>query len=848
MLLARLRIRGKLALLLIVPLLTMVALAVPVVTARVDRAERAADTARAVRIADQVRSIVLGLQQERLLSIGHLVGVVDRSRLLLQAASVTDRITDLQAEFDGELSGRVSTVLRDVPGIDGLRTRVLSGTASTDEVMTAYGALTTRLIDALRLVDFVDTATTEGRQVLALDAVLHTDEALSAGTAWIVIVVATKNPAAIMQYVYNWATLQAFIGRFRLYATPEQNDLYLQVEAAVAARTSKDFLRGFARDPAAAIAGLSLPTLFPGAESVSTLGQFVEKRIITDVLAVVTTNQQRELIFAYLVGTLALLILVFVVLLSVAVARTVARPLTRLTTSAERVARVAEAELVRIADGEAESAHPIRLDPVDVRPRDEIGDLARAFERVQGTATRLVERQVASRRNVAKMFGHVGRRTQNLVGRQIALIDRLERDETDPGRLQQLYRLDHVSSRLRRNASSLVVLSGSASADGYVAPLPLADVVRLALGEVEDYTRVDVHVPTQVTVAPGVIGDLVLALAELMENATSFSPPHSRVTVSAQAVERGARLTIIDHGVGMSEERLAEENARLTRRERLDLVPTELLGLFVVGRLSRQHGLNVSLSPTPGGGVTAQFELGGHLLETRLAEPSVVLIGGASVPPVSARPAQPLQTTQAPPTQAAQPAPRAPSTPAAPSGADRAAFDVAAVHRATRSLESGRPWNAFAPRPGPATGHPERPAPTARRRLPRQRVPGGHPSASAGPSAPPGPADPVAARELVEEFEAGVRRAQRENPLAPFIGSPRDGDSQDREAAGRLPTRRVPGATLTDPARSVPLHRAQPEPLTPDEVRHLVTQFESGVARALGEVRSDHLDEQGSPR
>ncbi len=144
---------------------------------------------------------------------------------------------------------------------------------------------------------------------------------------------------------------------------------------------------------------------------------------------------------------------------------------------------------------------------------------------MQGTAARLVERQVVSRQNVAQMFGHVGRRTQNLVGRQLTLIDRLERQEADPSRLQHLYQLDHISSRLRRSASSLVVLSGSAGADSHVAPLPLADVVRLALGEIEDYTRVDVRVPTDIAVAPAVIGDLVLALAELMENATTFSPP-----------------------------------------------------------------------------------------------------------------------------------------------------------------------------------------------------------------------------------------------------------------------------------------------------------------------------------
>src|SRR5439155_544708 len=283
-------------------------------------------------------------------------------------------------------------------------------------------------------------------------------------------------------------------------------------------------------------------------------------------------------------------------------------------TSADRVARVTEAELTRVADDESDSPTPMQLEPVDISARDEVGDLARAFERVQGTAVRMVERQVASRRNVAQMFGHVGRRTQNLVGRQIALIERLERDETDPDRLQHLYRLDHVSSRLSRNAGSLVVLSGATSTNEQTNPLPLTDVVRLALGEIEDYPRVDVDVPSGLALVPTVVNDFVLVLAELMENGTVFSPPHTRVTVTASPTGYGAQVAVVDHGIGLSPERLAEENARLARRERLDLAPTEVLGLFVVGRLARRHGLGVALWPTPGGGLTATVAISDRLL------------------------------------------------------------------------------------------------------------------------------------------------------------------------------------------------------------------------------------------
>ncbi|RKR88867.1 signal transduction histidine kinase [Micromonospora pisi] len=949
MLLGRLRIRAKLALLVITPLLSMVGLAVPVVVERVNQASRAAETAETVRVAGRVGSLVQELQQERLLSIGYLMNLTDRSTLIQQSATVSDKIADLRADLGDKLTARVSGAVAGVQQLAELRTAVLNRRATPEQVLGKFGPVHVALIDALQLSYEVDTATPQGRQVVALDAVLRTDEGISAGASIIVLVVATRNQGAITAYISNMAALQVSTSQFSAFATPEQNALYRLVEDAVANRTSPEFLTTFAQDPEGTIAGFSMARLFPAVSSLITLGQFVEKRIVTDVIAQVTAEQRAALTTAYWVGGLVLFILLVVVLLSLAVARTVARPLIRLTQSADRVARVAEGELVRIADDESESVTPIRLDPVDIRAKDEVGDLARAFDRVQGTAARLVERQAASRRNVAQMFGHVGRRTQNLVGRQIALIDRLEHQETDPTRLQHLYRLDHVSSRLRRSASSLVVLSGSAGADGHVAPMPLGDVVRLALGEIEDYTRVDVGVRIDVGVAPAVIGDLVLTLAELMENATAFSPPHTRVTVSGETVEGGVRLTLVDHGIGMNAERLAEENARLTRRERLDLAPTEVLGLFVVGRLARRHGWRVTLSATSGGGVTVKLDIAERLLVARRTEPSPVAIARVSVPPASLSwPAGPPAAE--PPSAPAAPLPsRLPSTPvpadlvgvtelnatpvaaplpplaptalagpgtgtedpgvagtgprpepvepagatiafapAAPTVAGMATepvFDAALLHRASQSLAAGEPWNAFAEAPGdgpdgptsavedpggtagpaPTTGAPGSDDASAARAMGlRQRVPGAQlpvkPGAAANGRGPgrnsgPQPADPSVVRALIEEFEAGVRRAHRQQPAtAATTGATPRGTAPEVAPIGAGPvqlTRRVPGSNLDvsgptprwDRPRSFAARVDDPE-----AVRDLVTQFEAGVARALSEVRPDHRHEEETPR
>ncbi|PWR11416.1 histidine kinase [Micromonospora sicca] len=846
MLLDRLRIRGKLALLVIIPLLSMAGLAVPVVVDQVTAAQRAGDTAATVRVASRIGSLVQDLQQERLLSVGLLLGRVTRTELIQKSTAVDDRVADLRAE---RLPDRVAGALDGVRRLADLRTAVLAGQATPTQIMDAFGPVDLTLIEALRLPFQVDTTTSAGRQVLALDALLRADEGLGACATLIVLVKATGGPQVSAAYIACMSALQVDNQRFRGLITAEQYKLAMLDDAAVAARTSPTFLVDSVKDPVAAIAAVPLDALFPSVRSMITLGQFVEKKIVADVIAETATDQRDALTAAWLVGGAATLILLLVVLLSMAVARTVARPLTRLTRSADRVARVAEAELVRVVDDESETGQPVRLDPVDVRARDEIGDLARAFERVQDTAARLVERQVAGRRNVAQMFGHVGRRTQNLVGRQIALIDRLERQETDPGRLEHLYRLDHISSRLRRNAGSLVVLSGAAGTDGHVAPVQLADVVRLALGEIEDYPRVDVHVPPGVSAAPAAVGDLVLALAELMENATVFSPPHTRVAVAGEPTDGGARLIVVDRGIGMTEERLAEENARLTRRERLDLAPTEVLGLFVVGRLARRHGWTVDLAPTAGGGLTARLEIPAALLVIRRPDRAGATVARAAVPSRDRRGLGERASPHRALTAAGVPA----------AVEDHPGVDPMLL-RATRSLETAGSWNAFGaatePVDGPfvgtgfaapevVAGPPSPAAPPAGpvagvaaagvRPVIRQRVPGAGLPRTAPVVRPVDAtrADPSAVRALVEDFQAGVRRAERAAaPVEPTPGRPRL-------------CRRVPGANLAVTPPQTPL-TSQPTG-DPAEVRNLITEFEAGVARALREVGPDHhRHEEGS--
>ncbi|MCU7722311.1 nitrate- and nitrite sensing domain-containing protein [Actinoplanes sp. KI2] len=701
MLFGKFRILGKLALLVLVPLLGVVALSIPIIVTRINDARDAQKTSDSVELATRVSTAVQELQEERLLSIGFLFRQVQEPELVVQSAKATDAVARID---DGgqALNKDLRRAIRNVGRLDNTRQNVLNRAIRPDTLITEFTQAITPLINGLQLSSTADLKTGVGRQLFALDQALRTDDMISQASGYLVVATLSKEGRAgfVSLFYSTLVQLQQVIANAQTFFTDSQYKLYLGAQDAFSSRVGSDFLTEAAIDPNVAVSQLNIKTLFPSLRSVLVLGGFVEKRVAADVDTIVTNNRDTALRDAFLIGGGSLLLLLLVISLSIFMARAVARPLRRLTVSADRIARAAETELERVADDEEEAVHPIRLDLVDVEAQDEIGDLARAFDRVQTTAARLVERQVMGRRNVAQMFGHVGRRTQNLVGRQLALIDNLERKETDSDRLRELYRLDHMSSRLRRNASSLVVLSGGAGANEHMAPLSLSDVVRLALGEIEDYTRVDVEVPEDIMVVPAILADLTLMLAELMENATAFSPPHTRVLISATELRGGCRLAIVDNGLGMSPERLAEENARLTHRERLDLVPSEVLGLFVVGRLARRHDIEVTLTDTPGGGISVWIDLNPTHLISRV--PSTTSMGA---PPFVGAPATvPTYHTAEFAQVIAGSAARA-SVPGS-----QLPFDPNVFERATRTLESAHSWNAFTA-PGRADAAPAIEAP-----------------------------------------------------------------------------------------------------------------------------------------
>ncbi|WP_406443820.1 nitrate- and nitrite sensing domain-containing protein [Streptomyces sp. NBC_00631] len=253
---------------------------------------------------------------------------------------------------------------------------------------------------------------------------------------------------------------------------------------------------------------------------------------------------------------------------------------------------------------------------------DETGQVAEALATMHRAALRAAVERAELASGISGVFVNLARRSQILVHRQLSLLDSMERRSDDPSELSDLFRLDHLTTRMRRHAESLIILSGAAPGRAWRMPVSLTNVVRAAVSEVEDYARVEVRQLPEAAVVGAAVADLTHLLAEVVENAAQFSPPHTRVRVTGEPVGNGYALEVEDRGLGMGQETLAEANRRIEQSEALDLFDSDRLGLFVVSRLAARHGIKVHLRTSPYGGTTAVVLLPKALLHGGSAERS----------------------------------------------------------------------------------------------------------------------------------------------------------------------------------------------------------------------------------
>ncbi|MFD0071348.1 nitrate- and nitrite sensing domain-containing protein [Streptomyces sp. NPDC127166] len=507
--------------------------------------------------------------------------------------------------------------------------------------------------------------------------------------------------------------------------------------------------------------------------------------------------------------------------------------------------------------------------------QDEIGQVGEALTTVHRAALSAAVERAELASGISGVFVNLARRSQVLVHRQLNLLDSMERRADDPNELGDLFRLDHLTTRMRRHAESLIILSGAAPGRAWRMPVPLTNVVRAAVSEIEDYARVEVRRLPETAVVGGAVADLTHLLAELIENAAQFSPPHTKVRVSGEPVGNGYALEIEDRGLGMGSETLAEANARIARSEALDLFDSDRLGLFVVSRLSSRHDIKVHLRTSPYGGTTAVVLLPTDLLQGALPPGRGTSEGGSGTPHAGTPragdprthaagvdgPGNGFRAEEAPHAdnqraarereeaqraearrfgrpQVARPAPPAPTSPAlpgipappAPPGHRAAPQPPAGTRPASLPRQAdvsrppGPPQPPQAARPQPAA------RPTAVPALAARPEPGVGPGAAPGaaPTAAPGSADVTELRRC----GPSVPTPPREQPPA--------GPTDQAGSEGELP-RRIRQASLVPQLREAPA----PTPVfvpappgtdapTPEQARDRMAAYRDGWQRGGG--------------
>ncbi|MFJ9546688.1 sensor histidine kinase [Streptomyces erythrochromogenes] len=501
-----------------------------------------------------------------------------------------------------------------------------------------------------------------------------------------------------------------------------------------------------------------------------------------------------------------------------------------------RIGRVLVVELVSLRNTALEIAHRKLPDAmerlrageeIDVAAEtpagppadDEITQVGEALGTVHRAALSAAVERAELASGVSGVFVNLARRSQVLVHKQLTLLDSMERRADDPNELGDLFRLDHLTTRMRRHAESLIILSGAAPGRAWRMPVPLTNVVRAAVSEIEDYPRVEVRQLAEAAVVGGAVADLTHLLAELIENATQFSPPHTKVRVSGEPVGTGYVLEVEDRGLGMGREALGDANRRIEQSEDLDLFDSDRLGLFVVSRLSARHGVKVHLRTSPYGGTTAVVLLPHSVLQ------GAVTVGDPAAGPAESGPGRGAREEQpAVPGRSAAPPPVPPREPVASAQQPPAVTvvrDDARGPAAVRDDARGIPGRDAAGVAGAVTAAAEEPRPAPVAPL-RPRTAGGagirtEAAAPASASASASVAASASASASVTELPRRVRQAS----LVPQL---REAPTPKEPAGVRLPE--------DPPGRS------------PEEARDRMAAYRAGWVRGA-EENSPHAGSEG---
>jgi HAMP domain-containing protein len=617
------QIRSKLIAVLVIPLVGLTVLAAIGIGASVARGVQADRVNDQAVFAVSLSELVHELQRERDLSAGWVgsgrdagYGAVVSQRVAVNQALQTFRndVENLDPDTEGSaFRRRVDSALRRFDRINEERQRI-----EADPGWTVARTLDfySNNIASLFAVELELGGETDDRNLIRNIATFVSlgryKEAASQERGVVYAVASTGRfaPGEFQRFATTLGAQDTWRSQFDINASPEQAARLdaLQSNPDV---TQTNGLRNFLRNAlltgnATSEVDLDPREWFQRTSARIDLLRGVETTIADDVAAASQAAQSSASRQALLYSVILALVLVVTVGLSLWLARSMVGPLRTLTRSANEVA---DERLPGLVDKLHHTNDPRDLDvipePVPVSSKDEIGQVSAAFNSVHRVAIQVATEQAALRKSIGDMFLNLARRSQSLIDRQLELIDDLERTEADPDALENLFKLDHLATRMRRNAEDLIVLSGAEPARRWSQPVPLVDVVRAALAEVEDYNRVELLPIDDIGVAGQAVSDAVHLLAELIENATSFSPPGTKVQVAGQQVSNGYVLEIEDRGLGMSDDELVEANERLANPPMVDFALSRMLGLYVVARLAQRYNIKVQLRHSWYGGITA---------------------------------------------------------------------------------------------------------------------------------------------------------------------------------------------------------------------------------------------------
>ncbi|MFH8801449.1 nitrate- and nitrite sensing domain-containing protein [Streptomyces sp. NPDC017936] len=612
-------IRWKIVALLLVPLVSLTAIwgFATVITGR--EANRLFTVSHLVeKVGYPVEDTVRVVQQERRQTLVYLADprASDALSALRRTRSATDETlaeirtnamdADVRDVLDEDDDEGLVAVLDAFDGLDSLRRGVEEGTVTRVQALDLYNRLIEPCYTLLAKLDVVDSVEMD-KQYRALVSVARARELLSRedallGSALVVgrlsreEIREVSDLEAQRQVIYDISLAQLPVVERERYESFWKNATTAPLrtaEQAVVSTTPGEMPRGVTARTWDTAAANVLDELGALDEQANDRYQDRVRPVAIEVI-----------VKAVVAGVFGLIALLVSLVLSVRIGRRLIRDLRQLRLEAHEASDVRLPSVMRRlsageqVDVETEVPH-LAYD------KNEIGEVGQALNTLQRAAVEAAVKQAELRAGVSEVFVNLARRSQVLLHKQLTLLDTMERRTDDTEELADLFRLDHLTTRMRRHAEGLVILSGAAPSRQWRKPIQLMDIVRAAVAEVEDYERIEVRRLPRVAVTGPAVADLTHLVAELLENATVFSPPHTAVHVLGERVANGFTLEIHDRGLGMAPEALLEANLRLAETPEFELSDTDRLGLFVVSRLAQRQNVRVSLQPSPYGGTTA---------------------------------------------------------------------------------------------------------------------------------------------------------------------------------------------------------------------------------------------------